>query len=107
MSYHAFHRVPREESTFFKIPPDFPVLVAGTPVQDLDIEARVRRALLAEYETNSSWKPKAPTSESYWASWRGRMPRVDGWWRSLRYYFAVVLSHAAAFSLGSILAARE
>ena len=106
MSYHAFHRVPRDESTLFKIPPDFPVLVAGTPVQDLDIEARVRRALLAEYETNSSWKPKAPI-ESYWASWRGRMPRVEEWWRSLRYYFAVVLSHAAAFSLGSILAARE
>ena len=99
------YRAPRDESAvFFKFPSQIPLVVSSRPIQDLDLESRVNKALLAEFEgDNASWQPKTAVRESYASSaWRGLRP----WWVTLRCYVAVVLSHLAAFSLGSFLRAR-
>lgn len=99
------HRARDEETTFFfKFPNDVPLVVSGRPVRDLDLESRVAVALRNEFESdNASWQPKTTVRESYTSwGWRGLRP----FWMTLRCYIAVALSHAAAFSLGSVLAAR-
>ena len=97
------YRAPKENgSFFFRISHDVPLVVAGRPVQDLDIESRVNAALLAEFEgNNSSWKPKPLANDTWWREWR------VSWWRSMRCYLGVLLTHIAAFSLGSVLGARH
>ena len=104
MSYRG---VPRDEAGFFfKLPHDLPLVVRGTQVQDEDLESRVSRALLQEFKGNSSWVPKEGLKDSSRSrDWSGAWWRQ--WWASLRSCIAVVLSHLAAFSLGSILAARH
>ena len=43
------YRVARDDQTyFFRIPNDIPLVVSGRPVQDMDIESRVNKALLSE-----------------------------------------------------------
>ena len=99
------HRARDEETTFFfKFPNDVPLVVSGRPVRDLDLESRVAVALRNEFESdNASWRPKTTVREGYVSSgWRGFRP----FWVTLRCYVAVVLSHLAAFSLGSFLRAR-
>ena len=105
MSYRG---APRDEAGFFfKLPHDLPLVVRGCPVRDEDIESRVSRALLQEFKGNSSWAPKDGVIESRdsqswgWSGW------WCPWWQSLRCYLGVLLSHLAAFSLGSILAAHH
>ena len=96
MSY-PYHHAPHDEF-FFRIPHDkIPLVVHGRAI-DSDLEARVEKALRADFEANSSWRPK-PTvvavAESRW--WRKLLD-------SLRTYVGILFSHAAAFSLGSYLA---
>lgn len=104
MSYRG---LPRDEAgIFFRLPNNLPLVVRGSQIQDEDLESRVSRALLQEFKGNSSWEPKAAavkecreSSRSWgWSGW------WCPWWQSLRSYIAVVVSHAAAFSLGSYLA---
>ena len=99
----SYYRAPREESLFFRFPEELPIVVSGHPVRDIDLESRVAKALKSEFETNPSWREYKAVNERRWSwSWRGWLP----WWSSLRYYLALVVSHAAVFSLGSF-AARE
>ena len=94
----SYYRTPRDDSVFFRLPHDLPIVVSGRPVQDVDLEARVNRALLAEFNSETSgWKPKPTASEGGW-SWRG-LPQWGGCWQTLRGFFAGVLSTCAAFSL--------
>ena len=88
------------DPAFFKLPPELPLYYQARPCQDIDLEARVNKALLAEFNGNSSWQPKVSARA---ACWRGWWPL----WQSLRCYVAVLLSHAAAFSLGSLIAAHR
>ena len=96
----SYYRPTRDESLFFRLPHDLPIVVSGRPVQDVDLEARVNRALLAEFNSETSgWKPKPAASDGEWSwSWRG-LPQWGGWWQTLRGFFAGVLSTCAAFSL--------
>ena len=69
----SYYRPVRDDSVFFRLPHDLPIVVSGRPVQDVDLEARVNRALLAEFHSEKSgWKPKPTASEGGWSwSWRG------------------------------------
>ena len=93
MSYRAAQHT---DGIFFRLPDHVPLVVHGHAIQDSDLEARVSKALLADFETNSSWRPKpAVVAERQW--WRRC-------WDTVRAYVGILLSHAAAFSLGSYLA---
>ena len=97
------YRVPRDDQTyFFRIPNHIPLVVSGRPVQDMDIESRVNKALLSEFETNTAWHPKQPANNV----WQPKQPATNAWWGwrpwwwSLRCCVGAVLSHLCAFSLG-------
>ena len=85
-----------EEHTFvFRLPPQsqLPLYTAyGRPVQDSDISHRVEKALLEDYQTNSSWRPKTEPVKERWSMIR---------W--LRVYFMSVFTHVCTFSLGAVL----
>ena len=104
MSYRG---VPRDEAgIFFRLPNNLPLVVRGSQIQDEDLESRVSRALLQEFKGNSSWEPKPAAvkeSSKSW-SWSGWW---CPWWDSIRAYVGILLSHAAAFSLGSYLAGAQ
>ena len=102
------YRAPRDESGFFfRIPHDLPIVVSGRPVQDLDLESRVNKALLAEYDNNSSWKKHKPEQRggSGWGwGW--------GWWdavgvASIRSFFCEILRFCGTFSLGYYFATHR
>ena len=88
-----------EEHTFvFRLPPQsqLPLYTAyGRPVRDSDISHRVEKALLEDYQTNSSWRPKTePVKES---------GSVLKWFISWRAYLMTVMTHLGSFSLGIAL----
>ena len=73
---------------------------SGYSIRDESLSERVQRALLHDYQSpDTITKPilRERERESWWRPW----------WYSIRYYIAVVISHCAAFSLGSALAGRS
>lgn len=93
------HRAPQNDAFYFRLPRDLPIVVHGRPVQDSELSSRVEKALLADLEiNNSSWRPK-PTVVA-----ESGFRRL---WDSVRGYVAIVVSWAAAFSLGHFAGARH
>ena len=99
------NRAPPDKKGFYiKLPDDFQLPLYsnqyGYCVRDESLSERVKKALLDDFTSESIvTKPIRPRERT---AWRGLRP----WWVTLRCYVAVVLSHLAAFSLGSFLRAR-